>query len=240
MAGDAAVVFVRRGLFVRRTAGVESLIDPTMAYFQRPGEEARFFHPAGCGDQCLSLRGPGLAQTLAMAPEDLPSSPIVIGPGSQVAHRLLARAARLGRDGFEVCERAANLVSALVDGRDRREGRDRGRPATLAVHRRLVDRARQALVATPSMGLTELSRLVGSSPHHLSRVFSAEMGQTLTSYRNQLRAALALERLDQGEPDLAALAADLGFADHAHMTRVIREHLGEPPSRLRTLLITSI
>jgi hypothetical protein len=36
-----------------------------------------------------------------------------------------------------------------------------------------------------------------------------------------------------GEPNLAWLAADLGFADHAHHTRTVREQLGQTPARLR-------
>jgi AraC-like DNA-binding protein len=236
VAGGPAIVFVRRGLFVRRARGAESLIDPTMAYFQRPGEEERFAHPAGGGDQCLSLRGPALMATVGVGPEDLPGSPIGIGPGGHLAHRLLAHKASLGSDGFEVHERAATLVSAVLDGRDGQDRDDLGRPGTSAARHRLVNRTREALMAAPSMGLVELSRAVGSSPHHLSRVFRAEMGQTLTAYRNGLRTALALERLDRGERDLTGLAADLGFADHAHMTRVIGEQLGEPPSRLRSML----
>ena len=43
----------------------------------------------------------------------------------------------------------------------------------------------------------------------------------------------ALERLEQGERSLARLAADLGFADQAHLTRTMREHTGYTPGALR-------
>ncbi|GAA4086563.1 hypothetical protein GCM10022248_65360 [Nonomuraea soli] len=46
----------------------------------------------------------------------------------------------------------------------------------------------------------------------------------------------ALDRLEQGEPSLALLAADLGFADQAHLTRTVRHHLGHTPTALRRLL----
>ena len=39
-----------------------------------------------------------------------------------------------------------------------------------------------------------------------------------------------------GEPCLARLAADLGFADQAHPTRVVRRELDETPSALRDRL----
>jgi hypothetical protein len=46
-AGGPSVVFVRRGSFVRRADGVESLLDATLVYFERPGTEEQFAHPAG-------------------------------------------------------------------------------------------------------------------------------------------------------------------------------------------------
>jgi transcriptional regulator GlxA family with amidase domain len=45
-----------------------------------------------------------------------------------------------------------------------------------------------------------------------------------------------LERVAAGERSLARIAADLGFADHAHLTRVVRRQAGAPPSNLRELL----
>jgi AraC-like DNA-binding protein len=49
------------------------------------------------------------------------------------------------------------------------------------------------------------------------------------------RAAGALDRLLHAEPDLAGLAAELGFADQAHLTRVVRAEVGLPPGALRSL-----
>ena len=46
----------------------------------------------------------------------------------------------------------------------------------------------------------------------------------------------ALERLGEGERDLARLAVDTGFADQAHLTRRVRTETGDTPGRLRALL----
>ena len=59
---------------------------------------------------------------------------------------------------------------------------------------------------------------------------------SLTRYRNRVRVSRAMDQLAQGERSLADLAARLGFADQAHLTRTIREHLGHAPSTLRRLL----
>ncbi|HZA84807.1 MAG TPA: hypothetical protein VFC13_25580 [Actinomycetes bacterium] len=38
------------------------------------------------------------------------------------------------------------------------------------------------------------------------------------------------------EPNLARLAADLGLSNHAHLTRTVRQQLGQTPAQLRRLL----
>jgi transcriptional regulator GlxA family with amidase domain len=70
----------------------------------------------------------------------------------------------------------------------------------------------------------------------LSRVFRQETGETLSRFRNRVRVRAALDRLAAGAPDLARLAADLGFADHAHLTRALRSEVGDPPGHVRALL----
>jgi AraC-like DNA-binding protein len=52
----------------------------------------------------------------------------------------------------------------------------------------------------------------------------------------RLRVRAALERLAGGERQLARLAADLGFADQAHLTRAVRAETGATPSALRGAL----
>ena len=79
-------------------------------------------------------------------------------------------------------------------------------------------------------------RIPGVSAHHLSRIFRAAAGHTMSRHRMRLRARAALERLAGGERSLARLAADLGFADQSHLCRVIRSETGQTPSALRRAL----
>jgi AraC-like DNA-binding protein len=234
-AGGPSLVLVRRGSFMRRADGAESLLDATMVYFERPGTEEQYAHPVGPHDECLVLDlPPGFLAEFDRSPGELPARPVYTSAAIDLWHRGLARVAAVGCDDFELHERSARLVAAVLD-----QGAGRsthGRPATVTARRRLVARARESLLADPSLSVGRLARRVASSPHHLSRVFHDETGQTLSAYRNRLRVALALARLEDGERDLAALAADLGFADHAHLTRVTRAQLGAPPSHVRGLL----
>jgi AraC-like DNA-binding protein len=58
-------------------------------------------------------------------------------------------------------------------------------------------------------------------------------GTTLTRYRNRVRATAVIDRVAAGEEKLADLAAELGFADHSHLVRVLRRAVGHSPSELR-------
>jgi AraC-like DNA-binding protein len=158
-------------------------------------------------------------------------------------HRELLAACRRGADPFEATERTLVLVAAVVDAAsDRRdaEGLDRAvrrRPATLAAHRRLAYRACEAIVEEGfTLGLTDLARRVACSPHHLSRVFHRVTGESLTAYRHRLRVRAVLDAIEEDGADLRTIAATHGFADQAHLTRVVRQRLGRSPSAVRRML----
>ena len=109
------------------------------------------------------------------------------GRGSDLYHRALLAASRRGLDSFEAAERLLNLVRAAA-ARDTPRVEEKWRAETVLAHRRLVDRAREALVGGRlAVGLEELADVVGCSPRHLSRTFRRVMGEPLTAYRNRNR-----------------------------------------------------
>jgi AraC-like DNA-binding protein len=214
---DYRLVLVRRGRFRRRVASPVDL-DPTVGYLGVPGEEERFAHPAG-GDECTSVSlSPELGAPLAGAA-------VYVDARMDLAHRRLL-ASRADVD--------FGMVEALLGLLGRFAGPSPPRPAD----RPLVARAREALAADDpaAAGLLPLAEALGVSPYRLSRAFTRELGVSLTRYRNRLRVGRALDRLALGEPSLALLAADLGFADQAHLCRTVREHTGHTPTTLRRLL----
>ncbi|MHA6619376.1 helix-turn-helix domain-containing protein [Pseudonocardia sp. DLS-67] len=224
------LVFVRRGAFGLRLRRAETTVDPVSAFVRRPGDEQSIAHRPGREDVCTVVSlGPGLAADVL--PWRLPTALRTSGR-IDMAHRALLAQARQGTDGFELSERVVWLAEALLREPARTPARD-GTPS----HRRLADAAREVLVADPAFdGLDRLARLLGVSRSHLSRVFRAETGETLTRFRLRLRVQAALDRLADGHRDLAGLAADLGFADHAHLTRAMRAEVGDPPSQVRRFL----
>ena len=230
------VVFVRRGCFVRNVDGIQSLLDPTLAYCASPGQEQRFDHPHADGDDCTTVQlDEALAASIWGQDQPLPRGPLPIPPKLDLEHRLLLAAGRRAADSHELAERAITLAADAL-GQVAPRAVEGGQPATVRARRALVDAAREALVAEPGCSLPQLARALAVSPHHLSRIFRAATGHTIARHRMRLRARAALERLAGGERDLARLAADLGLADQSHLYRVLRTETGRAPSALRHAL----
>jgi AraC-like DNA-binding protein len=83
------------------------------------------------------------------------------------------------------------------------------------------------------LGVEGLARTVATSPRHLRRLFQDWVGMSPKRFARIARVQAALRRLS-AEPDteLAGLAAELGFADQAHLTREVRALAGTTPGRL--------
>jgi AraC-like DNA-binding protein len=230
---EFGLILPRTGGFWREAQGHESYVDATCAYFERPGVEQRLRHEEDHGDRCTAIAISGSAITALAGDGSLPDDPIPTSPTIDVEHRALAARLGEGIDAFELDERVAVLVGRLIE-RVRPHRLTSRRPATDAAHRRIVNRAREAIAADPAgVNLPGLAEDIGRSRFHVSRIFSLSTGTTLTRHRNRIRVALALDRLAQGEPNLARLAADLGFVDQSHMVRVVRQVTGMHPSGLR-------
>jgi AraC-like DNA-binding protein len=102
--------------------------------------------------------------------------------------------------------------------------------------RRLADSVRMSLNSQPPaarFSLADTARDVGYSPFHMARVFRAVTGSSVHGYAERLRLRRALDRVADGERDLSALAAELGFASHSHFTQRFRRAFQCPPSALR-------
>ncbi|WP_328418357.1 AraC family transcriptional regulator [Micromonospora sp. NBC_00389] len=230
------VVLVRRGRFRRRIAGVPAEVDPTLAYVGLPGDEEHFAHPAG-GDVCTSVRlTPALWRALAGDAARVTRPVVYVDPRLDLTHRRVLTAAGAGDLDYALTERLMDLLSRVVEQVVTGPTPMGASPAK-ADHA-LVAAARAVIgEGDPAAnGLFPLAELLGVSPYRLSRAFTRELGVSLTRYRNRVRLGRALDRLEGGESSLATLAADLGFADQAHLCRTVREHLGHTPTALRRLL----
>lgn len=218
-----AIVFVRRGCFVRRADGTEALLDPTVAYCTNPGEEQRYDHPQEHGHDCTVIALDEASAVRLWGDSPLPTGPLYTTPAIDLEHRLLLAAAGRRQDAHELYERAITLAAVALGRRD---------PARIAAGRPSTE----ALAAAPDRSLPELAEQLSVSRHHLSRVFRSRTGHTISGYRLILRARAGLERIAGGERQLARLAVELGFADQSHLCRVIRQQTGHTPAALRAVL----
>jgi AraC-like DNA-binding protein len=207
-----------------------------MAYLNRPGDQERFAHPHAGGDECLAIDleanrfaeifdGDRLSLSVRTA--------VPLTARVAVAHRLL-----LAAEHDERAEAGLALLREIaLCIRDPTQ--QTFLPRISAHARRLALDARGALADDPTLTLHQLATKLSVSSHHLSRTFSAVTGRGVARHRTELRISGALDRLSSGEDNLARLAADLGFADHAHLTRTIRRYTGRTPSQLRGIRNTT-
>ncbi|MBC6462925.1 helix-turn-helix transcriptional regulator [Actinomadura sp. HBU206391] len=232
------LVLARRGRFRRRVDGVCADIDATLAYVGVPGAEEHFAHPAG-GDICtwINLRPPlwfKLAGDTLLA-----RSTFYVDAQLDLIHRRMLTAARTGDLGYALAQQLLEALSDIL-----KQVNAGPTPADVPIHdtdRAAVAAAREAILTDhpAAHALLPLAALLAVSPFRLSRAFSREMGVSVTYYRNRVRVTRALDRLEHGEDSLAVLAADLGFADQAHLCRTVRRHLDHTPTALRRLLRSS-
>ena len=80
------------------------------------------------------------------------------------------------------------------------------------------------------VSLAELATHAGLSRFELVRRFREQSGVTPHAYQTNLRVDEARRRLAAGHPP-AAVAADCGFADQPHLTRVFKRAVGVSPGR---------
>ncbi|MGB6623453.1 MAG: AraC family transcriptional regulator [Candidatus Acidiferrales bacterium] len=73
----------------------------------------------------------------------------------------------------------------------------------------------------------------GLARETVSRGFAAAYGIAPAVFRSELRARAAWLRVTRGSDRLCTIAAEMGFADQAHMTRWIHRITGAPPAAWR-------
>jgi AraC-like DNA-binding protein len=98
-----------------------------------------------------------------------------------------------------------------------------------------VDSVARLLHADPNAGdLAQLARTVALSPSHLSRLFTAQMGVSISRFRNQQRIQRFTRLYGNGRRTTALAAAHhAGFGSYAQFYRAFRQETGRNPTVLR-------
>jgi AraC family transcriptional regulator len=113
-------------------------------------------------------------------------------------------------------------------------GRSRERPGSRPVPpwlRRVRDRLCSRPGAVPS--IDGLARAEGVSREHLARAFRSHFHASPAGFLRRVRLDAARRRLLESDDPIAAVAAECGFADQSHLTRVCQSELHVTPRALR-------
>jgi len=235
------------GLSEIRVAGRVEMVDPATGTALRAREPYSTRHPWGCRCRGWHIAlAPAVAADVAEAASALRGEPVRAWTSDLPLMLLRVTAAQSARCRLlaqrfpgaapadpeveeEILALAVDLIArsgALVASQEAR---------SLARHRELVRRTRMVLNTrlAESLTLPEIARAVYSSPARICAAFRLVTGTSIHRYRCTLRLLAAVERVGAGEDDLAALAFELGFSSHSHLTAVFHRELGVTPSALR-------
>ena len=84
-----------------------------------------------------------------------------------------------------------------------------------------------------TISLAMLARDAGIHPSHLCRAFHRFRGRSIGDYVVGLRMQLACRRVVETEWPLADIAAEVGFTDQSHMSRIFKRLVGYAPGAYR-------
>ena len=160
--------------------------------------------------------------------EGAPSAGVRWVESSAPFARQLLCLARQGGEGE--CDVLADRLVALWVGRSRPERRARTPPAWLR------DAAEQ-LLSSPDLPVGALAARIGVHRVHLARSFVGHYGMAPSVFRRRAMASRAISVALAGPSRLADAAAEAGFADQSHMSRVVREWCGVSAGELRRLFM---
>jgi AraC-like DNA-binding protein len=90
------------------------------------------------------------------------------------------------------------------------------------------------LAVNPRLRIAQWASSKGLTREHVSRYFRCAYGATPTQFRFELLARAAWLQVTGSSDPLSKIAAQLGFADQAHMTRAVKALTGTPPAQWRT------
>jgi AraC-like DNA-binding protein len=214
------------GSMLRAGAGAVALLDPDVVHTGQAGTPAgwtyRVLYPQVCvvTDVAAELGWPaGTPRFPQTVLYDNATATLV-----RSAHRAAEHADDLASATLLRIALAALLRAHAAGGPVAGPSVTRRAPAAVGATRDLLH---QRLADPPT--LAELAAMTDLSQFALLRAFRAETGLPPHAYLNQLRVRRARALLDNGV-SAASVAAEVGFADQAHLTRHFKRVVGVPPA----------
>jgi AraC family transcriptional regulator len=168
-----------------------------------------------------------------------------LGAASPPSLESVGRQPRFTRDAYSAAlasqadtelRRPDELTPLAVEGlalelvtRIARTPTDRGMPGWLTEARDLLHER-----YAESLRMGDVASAVGVEPDRLARTFRRVYREPLAAYVRRLRVRAAAEMLTaDSDSTIAAIAAEVGFADQSHLTRSFKRTMGITPGRYR-------
>jgi len=218
------------GKEVIRYRGASHYAGPGTVLVVEPGEPHTGGPAAPDGFVYRALYPP--AELLAAPGRPAPHFRELVIHDPELAGELRSVHAALSRPGdpLEHESRLAEVLGRLVHRHAETPGDGLPRRRLAAVARPVMSRLADEMAAPPS--LAEIAAELGLSRYQLLRAFRDEVGMPPYAWLAQHRVTHAKALLERGG-QLAEVAARLGFADQAHLTRWFRRVVGVTPGAYR-------
>ncbi len=206
----------------------EMLPDPSVNLAIEPA--GRLLYGVGSGHGVRVLEGRGMVVGTKFRPGGF--SGLAPGPVSELTGRVLTLPEAFGAAGEELDRSllAAVDIAAAIDAvtdfvRRRRPAPDPGRGLAIEIASAMRD-------AGPESNVGRLAGDFAISPRTMQRLFARHIGATPKQVLQRYRRQRAVDLIGDAGQSLAGIAAELGYADQAHLTRDFRATLGRGPSVL--------
>ena len=115
-------------------------------------------------------------------------------------------------------------------------GQCRGRPGVDSRHGRSDARGKFFAHIKRGVELKEVARECGLSLGHFSHAFRRTLGVAPQEWLIEQRVALSKDKLRDDGLSLSDVAAECGFSDQSHLTRIFRQTVGVSPGAWRRAL----
>lgn len=222
------LVFPLSGVFGVNTEGTQTAATPAKAVLFSQGQARQIHHPDGGHDQSAYISmSSGFAEPYLDTSGRFWTEASTTTPHLDYRLRCLIAAVKVGHvDALEVEDFTVGALTDLMEVK--------GAPPTGSRRDTVLDAEEYLSVHfRDQCDLSTIARHVGSSSHHLSRMFKQVTGESLSRRRMRLRITGALSEILDGADDLSRVAVESGFYDHSHMTNSFHFYFGVTPKEAR-------
>lgn len=220
--GYSYLCMVARGAYLQTAGGKSYECDPGLLLVQPEGHShASRFAPSGA--RCLAFQfDHALSNEPAMQRLLGDQRKLHIPDSARLRHQIEREL--VASDSASDLALQASTLEVIAQACRQAEPRSRREPEWMI---RVRERLHDDLGTVPS--LQELATLAGVHSSHLAQCFHRAHGVSVGEYLRRLRVERARDALAATRKPIAAIAADAGFADQSHFTRVFHRVTGETP-----------